>query len=169
MSDFVDVKEGSRPPIAVSSDMSKIFYSNEFMGQSADDLWPAASGKRVRRSTVSPTDHKPVRDLLAHRASRLIILDVLKKRRRNVDDPCIQSKRLSRIRLSVNRKVLPNKGKSPHDTELNGKKPFQRFKPTASDEKTVGHRLDADPVLRTYVAGKSDTPASSRPTRDVSG
>ena len=64
----------------VSSSRAKIFYSNEFLGQSDADLWPYATKAATKGRSSEKDDVRADCDILKNMASRVLTMDMLNER-----------------------------------------------------------------------------------------
>ena len=129
----------SRPSSGVSSSKSKIFYPDEFLKKSAEELRPAST-----RSQGPKVDKRSGNDILKNRTTQVLTLGMLRKRKK---------------RSETKGSCPPIKpGVSGEDGEKQTpvrEKPFQRFKPTTTVRKGLVPKLKTAPVLREYIADKS--------------
>ena len=156
----------SRHPSGDSSSKSKIFYSREFLGQSASGLWPGETRGSESLKSESRKAAKPLRDILENRKTRVLTLDLSKRRKKISPSSQGNGSRRGKDRDSPNRSDPRSVSEGSRRNTVDGKKPFQRFKPNATGEDKQTPRLTDPPVLRTYIAEKSGSEPMAPTSRD---
>ena len=136
----------------VSSSRAKIFYSNEFLGQSDADLWPYATKAATKGRSSEKDDVRADCDILKNMASRVLTMDMLNERAARCRERGITAPVKKRRNVSAPDSI-PCTNRECDDTTVRSadKKPFQRHIPTCTDTRPNVSLVTPTSALRTYM------------------